>query len=107
VTTRDPRPCRITAGLGDMLRDARLDARMTQRQVAAYTGVHPSTVSRWESGRLPDAEELFRLLELYEAPQVLDTLARRMAPNPNPPRTLARAEVSRLVALGAWPMEVA
>ncbi|WP_340561466.1 helix-turn-helix domain-containing protein [Streptomyces sp. GSL17-111] len=43
------------------LRDLRLDAGMTGRQVAASTGWQPSKVSRLENGRTPPADEDIRV----------------------------------------------
>lgn len=38
--------------LGDRIRAARLVARLTQAELAAFCGVHGSTVARWEAGTL-------------------------------------------------------
>jgi transcriptional regulator with XRE-family HTH domain len=48
------------------LRRARLEMRMSQRQVADLLGVGQVTVSTWETGRcIPRPENLLQLAELY------------------------------------------
>ena len=48
------------------IRAARVNAGMTQTQVAAVCNVNPATVSRWESGKaFPNGLELMGLAYLY------------------------------------------
>lgn len=52
ITLRGPKPIRGLAleptSVGELLRNWRLKARLTQRQVAASLGVDPLTVVNWE-----------------------------------------------------------
>jgi len=52
---------------GERLKEARLSAGKSQRDVATVLGVSESTISRWETGRTtprtPTAVRLARLLE--------------------------------------------
>ena len=48
--------------IADRLRDARKQAAMTQEEVAERVGVHPLTISHFETGRVsPKLETLVRL----------------------------------------------
>lgn len=48
---------------------ARINARMTQKEVAEKMGVHTNTIINWENGsRLAPAEQILRLSELYDVP---------------------------------------
>jgi transcriptional regulator with XRE-family HTH domain len=61
------------------LADARHQARLQLRQVAAAVGVHPRTVRRWELGETtPTSDEWGRLAAYYApfAPEAADQLAR-------------------------------
>jgi transcriptional regulator with XRE-family HTH domain len=51
-TLRDSDPVHIpTWTLGDRLRKARVDADMTQDELAAVIGCKPSTIAAWETNR--------------------------------------------------------
>ena len=48
------------------LRSARVNANMTQQQVAEALGVTPTVVGQWEKGRqLPRVDKALQLCELY------------------------------------------
>lgn len=52
--------------VGKRLTRARLDARYTQEEAAAFIGVIPDTVSKWENGvRRPGVEKLRKAARLY------------------------------------------
>ena len=49
---------------GDLIREARLRARLTQLELAARSGTTQSAISRWERGRSePGVDTLRRLVE--------------------------------------------
>lgn len=56
----------IRTMLAGKLRDARLNASLTAKEVGEKLGKSEKTVSAWEHGRgQPDADALFQLCELY------------------------------------------
>jgi repressor LexA len=53
--------------IAKILRKLRIDAKMTQQQVADAIGRKQSTVASWETGQSqPDADTLFQLCDLYK-----------------------------------------
>lgn len=46
-----PAPAPPAPGLGEYLRDRRIELGLTTTEVAAVVGVHQTTVSGWELGR--------------------------------------------------------
>ena len=55
--------------LGEVLKQHRLNCKMTQEFVAETLGVSRQAVSKWECGdALPSTENLFALAELYGVP---------------------------------------
>ncbi len=54
--------------VGRFIKERRLDLRLTQKEVADYTGVAEATVSRWESGEISNMrrnriEKLAKILQ--------------------------------------------
>lgn len=47
------------------LASARVNAGLTQKQVCAEMGIAEKTLIMWENGRIPRADKLMRLCELY------------------------------------------
>ena len=83
------------SSLGQTLREARLQKRLTQAQLASAAGLHPTTVSELERGQAPDigVRKLAALLgalrlELVVRPlghsRTLDDIARELAETPAP-----------------------
>lgn len=59
-------PQRLRRTFGERLRDARLEAQLTQTDVAAEFAKTRQAVSSWEQGKtLPDLSELRELVTLY------------------------------------------
>jgi len=59
--------------LSEKLREFRLKAGMTAKEVGAQIGKSEKTVSGWEHGRgQPDADMLFRLCEIYNVASMSD-----------------------------------
>lgn len=57
------------AALGDRLRTLRIEAAMTQQQVARAVGVSTQSVRNWEAGRNgPGAEAFSKLSDLFNIP---------------------------------------
>ena len=52
--------------VGRRIQDARVAKGWTQIEFAAAANVSPSSVQRWESGKLPPVRELLRVAELLE-----------------------------------------
>ena len=52
--------------IGDRIKAAREAIYLTQLQFAAKANVSPSTVARWEAGKLPPVRELIRVAPLLE-----------------------------------------
>ncbi|MBP2631438.1 MAG: pezA [Firmicutes bacterium] len=51
----------------ELLKDARVSKRLTQRTVAEKLGVKDNTISNWEKGKTePDIETYIQLCRLYE-----------------------------------------
>lgn len=55
--------------VGKFIKERRLDLRLTQKEVADYTGVAEATVSRWESGEISNMrrnriEKLAKILQV-------------------------------------------
>lgn len=51
------------------LASARINANLTQNEVADKLGVNQSTIVNWEKGRTyPNADMLYRLSALYDMP---------------------------------------
>lgn len=62
--------------LAGKLREFRLRAKMTTKEVGERIGKSAKTISGWEHGRgQPDADMLFRLCELYEITNIGDFYA--------------------------------
>lgn len=54
-------------GLGERLECARMNLRLSQKEVAAAIGASPSVISNYESGeRTPSVENLMALASLYQ-----------------------------------------
>lgn len=60
VASIDPRE------IGQRIKRARENKHLTQLALALEANVSPSSVTRWESGKLPPVRELIRLAELLE-----------------------------------------
>lgn len=56
------------AEIGRRIQQARLRKRWTQLEFANQANVSPSSVQRWEAGKLPPVRELMRIGELLEVP---------------------------------------
>jgi DNA-binding XRE family transcriptional regulator len=57
----------MLASFSRSIRCGRLDAEMTQRDVAHHLGVTPSAVSLWESGhRAPELLMAVRMADLFD-----------------------------------------
>ena len=55
--------------LGDIIKNARKNKRIMQKELADMMDVRPSTVSMWESGdRTPELETLIKLSEILDIP---------------------------------------
>ena len=55
--------------LGERLRQARLDSKLTQHAAAEKVGVDPNTIARYEAGRIkPSSTALFALAQVYGRP---------------------------------------
>lgn len=55
--------------LGDIIKKARKDKRIMQKELAEMLNVRPSTVSMWEAGtRTPDIQTLVKLSKSLEIP---------------------------------------
>jgi len=59
---------------GGVVRDLRVDAGLTLREVAKAVGVTASTIHRWEHGKRPTGDAAVRYARLLFE---LETLARR------------------------------
>lgn len=77
--------------LGASLRQLRVDARLTQAQLAERAGVSLRWVVQFESGKTPGAE-LSKVLDSFAA------LGHGIAPSPLPGPDEAEAELLRLLA---------
>ncbi len=97
--TQDPRyPWR---NIGARIKDARLKAGLTQRQVAELVGVSDHAVWSWEAGKMKPTPE--HLLELaYRCETSTDWLLGR---NVVEAEILREADVSFRNAIGGLPME--
>ena len=97
--TQDPRyPWR---NIGARIRDARLKAGLTQRQVAELVGVSDHAVWSWEAGKMKPTPE--HLLELaYRCETSTDWLLGRDVVEAE---ILKEADVSFRNAIGGLPME--
>ena len=52
---------------GKLLRELRIYASMTQKQVADILGIQPKTVSKWETGKgFPDVSFISQLADVFE-----------------------------------------
>lgn len=54
--------------IGHRIKDARERRGWTQLQFALEANVSPSTIQRWEAGKLPRVRELIRVADLLEVP---------------------------------------
>lgn len=54
--------------IGQRIKAARERAGETQLSFALRSNVSPSTVARWEQGKLPPVRELMRIAELLDVP---------------------------------------
>lgn len=52
--------------VGQRIKDARIRKGWTQLEFALEAHVSPSSVTRWESGKLPPLRELYRIAELLD-----------------------------------------
>jgi transcriptional regulator with XRE-family HTH domain len=99
---------------GDVLREARLRAGLTQQELARRAGTSQSAIARWESGQVhPSFERLrelvracgleltFRLANYDDSylPQIERYL--RLTPERRIEQAVRRAEVAREIAAGA------
>ena len=51
---------------GKLLRELRISASMTQKQVADILGIQPKTVSKWETGKgFPDVSVISQLADIF------------------------------------------
>ena len=59
----------VRKSLGQVLKDRRLECKMTQEFVAEHLGVSRQAVSKWESGTSdPSTANLLALAKLYDIP---------------------------------------
>ena len=59
----------VRKSLGQVLKDRRLECKMTQEFVAEHLGVSRQAVSKWESGTSdPSTSNLLALAKLYDIP---------------------------------------
>ncbi|MCA9385112.1 helix-turn-helix transcriptional regulator [Candidatus Dojkabacteria bacterium] len=59
----------MTKSLGERIRDARQDAKLSQLQVAVALGVSDKTISGYESGRIsPPINKLEKLADMLKKP---------------------------------------
>jgi transcriptional regulator with XRE-family HTH domain len=54
--------------IGRRIKHAREQAGWTQLEFALHANVSPSSVQRWEAGKLPRVRELMRLADLLDVP---------------------------------------
>lgn len=70
----------IRKALAGKLREFRLRAKLTAKEVGEKIGKSEKTISGWEHGRgQPDADMLFQLCELYEITNIGDFYAMESA----------------------------
>jgi transcriptional regulator with XRE-family HTH domain len=66
---RAPRPSTFPVGLGDRIRQLRLDRGWSQRDFAAYANLSFSQLSKYESGiHMPPLRTLIRIARLFGLP---------------------------------------
>ncbi|GAA2080177.1 hypothetical protein GCM10009801_38320 [Streptomyces albiaxialis] len=96
-------PCETTTELGEAVRTARDRARLSQRVLAARSGVSLRTLREIERGRVrvPRARSMERLAATLQAPGLLDHGAVRTAERPGPDGAEDRFLLRVLGPLGA------
>lgn len=57
-----------TISIGTILRNKRIDLKLTMKQVADHVGVSESTISRWESGEIKNMkrDKIFKLSNILQ-----------------------------------------
>lgn len=69
MTKMEKRIESMNTGIELSLKAARVNANMTQKQVAEKLGKNPMTIASWEKGKTsPSIKNLYRLCRLYGVP---------------------------------------
>ena len=61
--TRKSKEKKLTVRIGELLRETRTDAGLTQTEVATRMGCTQKDISRWETGRPMEAAKMFQYVE--------------------------------------------